>query len=220
MHDPSKVVNNATDLVPHGSTHLHASEAVRFQETGAAAGVAKTMRVESLDAGLLCYGEPTAFPTTAGTAVSEPFGLPDLSKGAVTILEFPSPWRTEHSTVSLSLCPRGGEWSTVLFPFPLFPWWRTEHSTVSLSLCPPWRTQDEAHHWRPLEVALNYPISADIAQLLNFYDVILRIGGASWNLWNNVWGTNYPQWYPFNDVDANIEFRFAFNFTLGPSSPQ
>ena len=91
MHDPSKVVNNATDLVPHGSTHLHASEAVRFQETGAAAGVAKTMRVESLDAGLLCYGEPTAFPTTAGTAVSEPFGLPDLSKGAVTILEFPYP---------------------------------------------------------------------------------------------------------------------------------
>ena len=20
--------------------------------------------------------------------------------------------------------------------------------------------------------------------------------GSSWNLWNNIWGTNYPQWYP------------------------
>jgi hypothetical protein len=35
-------------------------------------------QVESLDAGLLCYGEPTAFPTTAGTAVEAPFGPPDL----------------------------------------------------------------------------------------------------------------------------------------------
>ena len=132
MHDPSKVVNNATDLVPHGSTHLHASEAVRFQETGAAAGVAKTMRVESLDAGLLCYGEPTAFPTTAGTAVPEPFGLPDLSKGAVTILEFPYPRGGRSIALFpslsvpgaesgaqycfLSLYSHGGGRSTALFP--------------------------------------------------------------------------------------------------------
>eukprot|EP01050_Picozoa_sp_SAG11_P016006 SAG11_NODE_2131_length_3777_cov_1.575041_2_plen_446_part_00 len=67
------VANNATDVVPHGSQHLHASEAVSWQ--GAAGG---RLRVESLDAGLLCYGEPTAFPTTAGTAVESPFGPPDL----------------------------------------------------------------------------------------------------------------------------------------------
>ena len=51
---------------------------------GAAGG---RLRVESLDAGLLCYGEPTAFPTTAGTGVRSafgqhgrpaPFGPPDL----------------------------------------------------------------------------------------------------------------------------------------------
>lgn len=166
MHDPSKVVNNATDLVPHGSAHLHASEAVRFQETGAAAGVAKTMRVESLDAGLLCYGEPTAFPTTAGTAVSEPFGLPDLSKGAVTILEFPYPREGRGTALFPSLSvPVAEDGAQHCFPLSLSPWRRVEHSTVSSPSVPvvedgaqhcfplslsPWWTQDEAQHWRPL----------------------------------------------------------------------
>ena len=82
------------------------------------------MRVASLDAGLLCYGEPTAFPTSAGTSVgaSKPFGPPDLTKG------------------------------------------------------------------------------------------------ASWNLFNNIWGTNYPQWYPFEDADANMEFRFRMELSLEKSS--
>lgn len=138
MHDPSKVVNNATDLVLHGSTHLHASEAVRFQETGAATGVAKTMRVESLDAGLLCYGEPTAFPTTAGTAVSEPFGLPDLSKGAVTILEFPYPRGGRGIALfpSLSLCPRGGGRRTALFPSLSVPVAEGGAQHCFITLCP------------------------------------------------------------------------------------
>ena len=48
------ISNNATDAVPHGSQHLHASEAVTWQGGGNGGG---SLRVESLDAGLLCYGE-------------------------------------------------------------------------------------------------------------------------------------------------------------------
>ena len=61
-------------MVSHGSQHLHASEAVSWR--GAGGG---RMRAASLDAGLLCYGEPTAFPTSAGTSAgaTEPFGPPD-----------------------------------------------------------------------------------------------------------------------------------------------
>ena len=36
--------------------------------------------------------------------------------------------------------------------------------------------------------------------------------GASWNLWNNIWGTNYPQWYPFDPKDSNIEYRFSVKY--------
>eukprot|EP01043_Picozoa_sp_COSAG02_P017274 COSAG02_NODE_780_length_17266_cov_3.939244_2_plen_76_part_00 len=51
-------------VVKHGSSHLHGAEAMRWiGEDGK-----RSMRVVSLDAGLLCYGEPTAFPT--------PFGAP------------------------------------------------------------------------------------------------------------------------------------------------
>ena len=90
-------------VVPHGSSHLHAAEAMRWAGSGGG-----SLRVASLDAGLLCYGEPTAFPT--------PFAPADLSYG------------------------------------------------------------------------------------------------ASWNLWNNIWGTNYPQWYPFDPKDSNIEYRFSVKY--------
>ena len=55
------------------------------------------MRVESLDAGLPCYGEATAFPTTAGTTsvVQAPFGPPDLV------------WRTVQAGICGIIC--GGE---------------------------------------------------------------------------------------------------------------
>ena len=101
-------------VVPHGSSHLHAAEAMRWAGSGGG-----SLRVASLDAGLLCYGEPTAFPT--------PFAPADLSYG------------------------------------------------------------------------------------------------ASWNLWNNIWGTNYPQWYPFEGVygygkhgdrtlGTDASFRFELEF--------
>jgi len=46
-------------------------QAMLWQGPGPGGG---SLRVESLDAGLLCYGEPTAFPT--------PFAAPDLALGA------------------------------------------------------------------------------------------------------------------------------------------
>eukprot|EP00823_Brevimastigomonas_motovehiculus_P008810 TRINITY_DN824_c0_g1_i2.p1 TRINITY_DN824_c0_g1~~TRINITY_DN824_c0_g1_i2.p1 ORF type:complete len:655 (+),score=144.20 TRINITY_DN824_c0_g1_i2:280-2244(+) len=35
--------------------------------------------------------------------------------------------------------------------------------------------------------------------------------GASANLYNNLWGTNYVEWYPFRDVDKNLVFRFRLS---------
>lgn len=33
--------------------------------------------------------------------------------------------------------------------------------------------------------------------------------GMSWNLYNNIWNTNYPFWYPFAEGDETIKFRFT-----------
>ena len=86
--------------------HLVAARGGHGSGAGSGGG---SLRVASLDAGLLCYGEPTAFPT--------PFAPADLSYG------------------------------------------------------------------------------------------------ASWNLWNNIWGPNYPQWYPFDPKDSNIEYRFSVSYS-------
>jgi hypothetical protein len=32
-------------------------------------------------------------------------------------------------------------------------------------------------------------------------------------LWDNLWGTNYIMWYPFNAADADMRFRFAVTFS-------
>lgn len=34
--------------------------------------------------------------------------------------------------------------------------------------------------------------------------------GMSYNLCNNVWGTNYVMWTPWREQDVNMTFRFAF----------
>eukprot|EP00658_Telonema_sp_P-2_P085848 TRINITY_DN987_c0_g1_i3.p1 TRINITY_DN987_c0_g1~~TRINITY_DN987_c0_g1_i3.p1 ORF type:complete len:574 (-),score=102.35 TRINITY_DN987_c0_g1_i3:366-2087(-) len=36
----------------------------------------------------------------------------------------------------------------------------------------------------------------------------IRESGMHWNLQNNVWNTNFPQWYPFEPRDADARFRF------------
>jgi hypothetical protein len=33
--------------------------------------------------------------------------------------------------------------------------------------------------------------------------------GVSWNLVNNIWGTNYPMWVPWSELDAHMAFRFV-----------
>ena len=34
--------------------------------------------------------------------------------------------------------------------------------------------------------------------------------GGSFNLWNNLWGTNYVMWYPFEENNGEENFAFAF----------
>lgn len=36
--------------------------------------------------------------------------------------------------------------------------------------------------------------------------------GASVNLFNNIWGTNFPEWYPYLEEDSNSKFRFQITF--------
>ena len=33
--------------------------------------------------------------------------------------------------------------------------------------------------------------------------------GMSTLLCNNIWGTNYPMWFPYTQGDANLRFRFV-----------
>ena len=35
--------------------------------------------------------------------------------------------------------------------------------------------------------------------------------GMHWNLQNNIWNTNFPQWFPFVPEDANGRFRFKMD---------
>uniref|UniRef100_A0A6B2KYN8 P-type domain-containing protein n=1 Tax=Arcella intermedia TaxID=1963864 RepID=A0A6B2KYN8_9EUKA len=35
--------------------------------------------------------------------------------------------------------------------------------------------------------------------------------GVSFILWNNIWNTNYPLWYPYNPQDANILYHFTLS---------
>jgi len=36
--------------------------------------------------------------------------------------------------------------------------------------------------------------------------------GFYFNLYNNVWGTNWIMWYPYKEEDANIQYRFQITF--------
>jgi len=38
------------------------------------------------------------------------------------------------------------------------------------------------------------------------------VNGAEYNLNNNIWGTNYPMWYPFDDSESASKFRFVISF--------
>ena len=34
-------------------------------------------------------------------------------------------------------------------------------------------------------------------------------------LQNNIWNTNFPQWYPFEEEDSDAQFRFEVRITAG-----
>jgi hypothetical protein len=36
--------------------------------------------------------------------------------------------------------------------------------------------------------------------------------GVSYNIYNNIWNTNYVLWYPFKDEDADMKARFSLRF--------
>ena len=38
-------------------------------------------------------------------------------------------------------------------------------------------------------------------------------GGIHYNPHNNIWNTNYVLWYPFNEEDANSQFRFTIDIS-------
>jgi len=39
------------------------------------------------------------------------------------------------------------------------------------------------------------------------------IDGFSFNIFNNIWGTNYVMWYPYLDEDKNSKYRFFFDYS-------
>ncbi|KAJ8311290.1 hypothetical protein KUTeg_011157 [Tegillarca granosa] len=41
---------------------------------------------------------------------------------------------------------------------------------------------------------------------------IMSVDGMAFNLYNNLWGTNYIYWYPFEQRDIDQKFRFTLNF--------
>lgn len=41
---------------------------------------------------------------------------------------------------------------------------------------------------------------------------ISSVTGMAFNLYNNVWETNYIFWYPYRKEDVNQKFRFTYAF--------
>ena len=40
--------------------------------------------------------------------------------------------------------------------------------------------------------------------------------GFSFNIFNNIWGTNYVMWYPYLEEDKNSKYRFVFDYSKSP----
>jgi len=36
--------------------------------------------------------------------------------------------------------------------------------------------------------------------------------GVSYNIYNNIWNTNYVLWYPFEEEDKDMKARFSLRF--------
>jgi len=55
-----------------------------------------------------------------------------------------------------------------------------------------------------VSLGLRSPFPPPLNATINFFD------GVHFLLWNNIWSTNFPLWYPFNINDQDAEFRFTF----------
>lgn len=45
-------------------------------------------------------------------------------------------------------------------------------------------------------------------------------GGMHFNLQNNVWNVNFPQWYPFVEKDKDARYRFAVTVAPQARTPE
>ena len=44
------------------------------------------------------------------------------------------------------------------------------------------------------------------------------LGGVHFSLVNNLWNTNYPEFYPFREGDENSRFRFSLTVSSAPKA--
>jgi hypothetical protein len=79
--------------------------------------------------------------------------------------------------------------------------------------------------WTPADKLLSMQILSQDAAVVGFgypwgfpvpltADPDIKGYGASFCLWNNLWGTNYVMWYPFENEESekNLKFEFQLKF--------
>ena len=65
------------------------------------------------------------------------------------------------------------------------------------------------------DVALTCPITTEVGPMsyaMPLQPITARIRGAAYNIYNNVWDTNYIYWYPYLQEDSNFRARFSVEF--------
>ena len=82
-------------------------------------------------------------------------------------------------------------------------WWRSNGSSLVIeSLDAPVLAPTNIH--RPPTVLLNEQEKLELGE---------DIHGVGFNLWNNVWSTNYLFFYPWHEKDSNISYSFHVNWS-------
>ena len=72
---------------------------------------------------------------------------------------------------------------------------------------------------RSLDVPLMCPITAADGVPHVFptplFPIRSKMTGVAYNIYNNLWDTNYILWYPYQDGDADFRARFKIDFMGG-----
>jgi hypothetical protein len=74
------------------------------------------------------------------------------------------------------------------------------------------------HTCRTLDAALVSPGSPTPFPNINTQPDMTK--GMTFNLANNIWGTNYVMWQPYGDVSSTQRFRFELQMTDLGTAPQ